>query len=140
MTALLKPKFDLQSELDRKVLDALSVLEARHSRGQITEFQLSESIQSLYRAVYGLVVDPSLEEIMTDYEPAVEAKACYLSTLQKLSEKLFVYWRVNSEAVVIFSDVYGEKKVKIPEAADPHLHYKKIIEHLEQKGWKHYDD
>jgi hypothetical protein len=140
MTALHRPSFNLQDELDRKVLDALSVLNLRYSTCQITECQLSEGIQTLYRAVHGLVLDLSLEEIMNEYEPVVEVKACYVSTLWKSTEKLFVYCRVDSEFVNVFSDMYGEKKVNIPEVADPHLHYKKIIEHLEKKGWKHYDN
>lgn len=127
----------LQDELNRKVLSALESLDLRYQTGQITESQLEEALQAVYRAVFGLVTDNALQDIMDAYEPTVtSAKAGYFTRVEKGSEHRFVVWVADTDHVDIIDSYTGDTKVMPrPKSLSPHEFYEKVIAALNIKGW-----
>ena len=128
--------FDLQSELDRKTLDALRVLYSRYEFGQITEHQLSEALSTLYRAVFGLVKDDTLGDVMDAYKSSVSTQPCYCKRLWRSTDKLTVIWFIEDDYITIAGDDLGENQIKISSKVDPHDSYEKLLTLLGKKGWK----
>jgi hypothetical protein len=127
----------LQDELDRKVLDTLDKLSLRYNTGQINEAQLGESIASLYCAVFGLVTDKSLEEIMNAYEPTVTVSTVYFLKMRKSDSLVFVTWATDDEAITVHDAHTGaEKRYAIPTKDSPHEFYNRITDAMRLKGWR----
>lgn len=139
-----KPKseeYDLQSELDRKVLDTLEKLDFKYSTGQITEHQLGTAMQTLYQATFGLVQDESLETIMNAYVPVVVAPCAYLAKLSKGNSLIYVTWEPDQDEILITTAFTGEvKRIPIPDAQSAHSFYNKIISKLTDSGWSDFND
>lgn len=133
--------YDLQSELDRKVLDTLEKLSMKYDTGQISEHQLSQSMQTLYQTCFGLVSDPSLQQIMDSYEPQVTASSCYYTKLKKGCELIYLTWQVNSESIEITTAYTGAVRlVEIPTEFSAHEYYNKVLNRLTQSGWDEFND
>ena len=138
MSAAENIDFSLQSELDRKVADALQQLRLRYDTGQITESQLSESMRTLYRACFGLVEDTLLQEVLDDYKPTVEIRSCYYVRMYKLTESIDVTWYVDDEFIGLRDSYTGDQRqLLIPEKSIPHDHFRKMLDALEKKGWRY---
>ena len=131
--------YDLQDEINRKVLDTLDKVSIQYTNGELTEHQVGAAMSALYSATYGLVDDESMTTVMDSYEPTVtEVSAGYFIRLRKLDEVLFVTWQAGEEFVVIHIASEQEKvtKVAIPASVGPHEMYNRVLERLFKQGWE----
>lgn len=128
--------YDLQDEVDRKVLDAIEKLTMRYDTGQITEAQLGESLMTLYTAFFGLTTDKSLQEIVDAYEPLVTSPCVYFEKMRKLDNLVFVIWRVDTDFIEVHSAHTGDvKHYNIPLKFSAHEFYNRILTMMTDKGW-----
>ncbi len=129
-------EYDLQSEIDRKVLDTLEKLDLRYNTGQITEAQLSEGFLTLYTATFGLCSDEQLQTVIEAYERTVEVPDGYFVKMRKLNAYRYVTWRVNTSYIeVTESDTGDVKRIDVPTRLSPHEFYNAALSKLESAGW-----
>lgn len=134
-------EYDLQSELDRKVLDTLEKLSMKYNTGQITENELAQSMQTLYSACFGLVNDKSLQEIMDAYEPVVRVTSRYFTKLKRGNDLIFLMWAVDTDVIEIMTAFTGSvREVTIPDEFNAHDYYDKVLNKLTDGGWEVNED
>lgn len=131
------PSVEFDSEIDRKVVDAIEKLTHRYESGQISEHMFGEAISAVYMTAYGLTQDPFLPDFMDGYEPEVRNRPGYFRRMRKLNEMVFVIWRVDSQYVEIHvGSTMNVKRIDIKKGKSPHKVYNEVIEAMCAKGWE----